>query len=392
MSNNTIYIAAAGSGKTTLILNQVFAKLTDGNLEKKIGIITYTRKNQENIKARILKKFQYIPSSIQLMGWYSFLLDYWIRPFKGDVLPELYDRHVGMYFTDHPSGLRKGNNGTYYRTYKKGELWKKYFIKNKCDLFSDKLSEFAMECFNLNKNELINRISNIFDVIYVDEAQDLSGWDFDIIKILAKSQKIDVILCGDPRQNTYSTNFGIKNEAYNGSPDSYAKNCINTSAHQYINIDYKTLQASHRCCEGICNFSNNLMLSLPKTYACECEKCRKQRSQYSHKQGMFLLSSSMEQSYIDSCKPISLIWDIRFKRSVKTKEYFNYAESKGLEFDTVLIYPTKMVLDYLAGKQTLNNLSLRKLYVAITRARYSCAIVVPDGFDNTNCHLDFWSK
>ena len=77
MSNNTIYIAAAGSGKTTLILNQVFAKLTDGNLEKKIGIITYTRKNQENIKARILKKFQYIPSSIQLMGWYSFLLDYW---------------------------------------------------------------------------------------------------------------------------------------------------------------------------------------------------------------------------------------------------------------------------------------------------------------------------
>lgn len=391
MSNNTIYIAAAGSGKTTLILDQVFAKLTDSNFEKKIGIITYTRKNQENIKARILKKFQYIPSRIQLMGWYSFLLDYWIRPFKGDVLPELYDRHVGMYFTDQPSGLRKGNNGTYYRTYKKGELWKKYFIKNKCDFFSDKLSEFAMECFNLNKNELINRISNIFDVIYVDEAQDLSGWDFDIMKILAKSQKIDIILCGDPRQNTYSTNFGIKNEAYNGSPDSYAKNCINTSAHQYINIDYKTLQATHRCCEGICNFSNNLMRNLPKTHVCECERCRKKRSQYSHKQGMFLLSSSMEQSYIDSCEPISLIWDIRFKSNVKTKEYFNYAESKGLEFDTVLIYPTKTILDYLAGKLTLSDLSLRKLYVAITRARYSCAIVVPDGFNNTNCHLNFWS-
>lgn len=48
MSNNIIYIAAAGSGKTSLILNQVNNRLLSENTDKKIGIITYTLKNQEN--------------------------------------------------------------------------------------------------------------------------------------------------------------------------------------------------------------------------------------------------------------------------------------------------------------------------------------------------------
>ena len=53
MSNNIIYIAAAGSGKTSLILNQVNNRLLSENTDKKIGIITYTLKNQENIKVKI---------------------------------------------------------------------------------------------------------------------------------------------------------------------------------------------------------------------------------------------------------------------------------------------------------------------------------------------------
>ena len=111
------------------------------------------------------------------------------------------------------------------------------------------------EYYELNKVDLIERMANIFETIYIDEAQDLSGWDFDIIKVLAKCKKLNVVLCGDPRQNTYSTNYGMKYETYNGTPDKYAKECINTKRHQYIEIDYGTLQVSHRCCEEICCYS-----------------------------------------------------------------------------------------------------------------------------------------
>ena len=75
MSNNIIYIAAAGSGKTSLILNQVNNRLLSENTDKKIGIITYTLKNQENIKVKIVNQHHCMPNNVRLMGWYTFLLD-----------------------------------------------------------------------------------------------------------------------------------------------------------------------------------------------------------------------------------------------------------------------------------------------------------------------------
>ena len=71
------------------------------------------------------------------------------------------------------------------------------------------------------------------------------------------------------------------------------------------------------------------------------------REQYQHIQGLFLITSSIVQSYIEICKPISLIGNLRSKNKVKTKEFFNFTESKGLKFDTVIIYPTDSILNYL---------------------------------------------
>ena len=46
MTKNKLYIAAAGAGKTTYIINHAvdYMKINDGS---NIGIITYTIKNQE---------------------------------------------------------------------------------------------------------------------------------------------------------------------------------------------------------------------------------------------------------------------------------------------------------------------------------------------------------
>lgn len=69
--------------------------------------------------------------------------------------------------------------------------------------------------------------------------------------------------------------------------------------------------------------------------------------------------------------------------------YMNIGESKGLTFGRVLIYPTKPMLDWIIDKKALKPQSQSKLYVAITRAQDSVAIVYDnkknraiDGIDN----------
>lgn len=52
---------------------------------------------------------------------------------------------------------------------------------------------------------------------------------------------------------------------------------------------------------------------------------------------------------------------------------FNYGECKGMTFDRVLLYPTKPLEAFLSGKKLDKP---EKYYVAVTRPRYSLAIVV----------------
>lgn len=79
------------------------------------------------------------------------------------------------------------------------------------------------------------------------------------------------------------------------------------------------------------------------------------------------------------------------KRKVKIKTCYNYAESKGLEADAVILYPTKPIINYLKNGTKLRDMSARNLYVAVIRARYVCAIVVPDNFDDRYCYLPLWN-
>ena len=48
--------------------------------------------------------------------------------------------------------------------------------------------------------------------------------------------------------------------------------------------------------------------------------------------------------------------------------------------------------NFLKEKFELKNETQSKFYVAVTRARYSAAIVVDNNFDNSKIGLSFWSK
>jgi superfamily I DNA/RNA helicase len=81
-------------------------------------------------------------------------------------------------------------------------------------------------------------------------------------------------------------------------------------------------------------------------------------------------------NYLEKYGPVQLR-DRKDKKVNESYTFMNFGESKGLSFDRVLIYPTKPFLDWLNDNHSsLAETSRSKLYVAITRARYSIGIVV----------------
>lgn len=392
MEGNNIYVAAAGSGKTSFIIKKLIERYRYGIGEKKLIAITYTARNQENVKNKISKYFGgIIPGNIEILGWYSFLLDYWIRPFKGTVLDILYEKNISIIKVDGQSGIQKMPNGKVICTYHSDE--EKFLNKEHDCIFSDKLAEFAYKCYEKNKLTLQQRLSNIIDSIFIDEIQDLSGWDFEIIKVIVQSSyPVNCILCGDPRQQTYKSSSSSKNKVYGGRIDLYAEQKINKIRKKYVSIDNHTLNFSHRCITDICDFASKIAIGYEKTQSCNCQSCCQKRTNYKHRKGMFLLKRKDIMDYIEEYHPISLIWDKRTK-VIPTEEVYNFGECKGLEADASIIYPTTTIVkSFLKEKFELKNETQSKFYVAVTRARYSAAIVVDNNFDNSKIGLSFWSK
>ena len=108
MSDNKLYIAAAGAGKTTFLVHHACDLAKDDN-QKSIAIITYTRKNQQEIKNRFIAEQGFVPSNIKICGWFDFLLTYCIRPFMGAVIDDLRCKTVGLMLVNENSGTIKKN-------------------------------------------------------------------------------------------------------------------------------------------------------------------------------------------------------------------------------------------------------------------------------------------
>ncbi|BAV58965.1 DNA helicase II [Candidatus Endomicrobiellum trichonymphae] len=248
--------------------------------------------------------------------------------------------------------------------------FKKHFFDNRNKIFSDKLAKFVFKANKSSNNEVINRITRIYSYIFIDEAQDLAGYDLDIIKLLLKKSS-NIVLTADPRQVTYSTHRAVRNQKYKGGKikDFLDENCKNL-----IKIDYTSLNVSHRNNQEICDYSSDLYPEFPKSNTCAC--CN--NNNISHN-GIFLLRKKDIEPYMHIYNNvIQLRWN-RNVEMVKTYRVFNFGESKGKTFERVLIYPTtdmkKWIVD---NKSTLTNEARAKFYVAITRAKYSVAIVVND--------------
>lgn len=354
MNQNKLIVAAAGAGKTTLIVNEAL-KIKG----ERVLITTYTQANGAEIRKKIIEVNQCIPPNVIVQTWFSFLLQHGVRPFQGG----LFEKQIrGFILVNGQSGFKgftKSGHPIYFSEKKEFE---RHYFSEEIKIYSDKISKFVFRCNAHSGGAVIERLSNIYSHIFIDEVQDLAGYDLELLKLFFKSSS-NTLLVGDPRQGTYSTNSSAKHKKFKKSA------IINFFEDNSLQIEKDTtsLTTNYRCDKAICNLSNKLFANLPPTTSCN-------NNTTSHS-GVFLVREVDVEEYLNTFSPVQL------RENVKTEvnqnyEVMNFGESKGLSFDRVLIYPTNPILKWLIDEDSdLVPTSRSKFYVAITRAKYSVGII-----------------
>lgn len=343
---NRIIVAAAGSGKTTLLVNEALSRPNS-----RILIATYTEANEAEIEKKFLEKNGCVPSNVTLSGWFAFLLQHGVRPYQGCVTET---RIEGMHF----------NQGISAQYKKETDL--DHYLNKRNQIYRDKVSKFALKCDRLSEGRVIKRIAGIFDEIFIDEVQDISGYDLDLIELLMDSAA-SVLFVGDPRQGTYSTSDSPKYMKFKKSGIiHYFRQLV--AARTDALIDEDSLSVNHRCNLALCELSDALFPKFPHA--------KSSNTQTTGHDGVFLVRECDVEAYLRIFGPMQL----RYSRSTSVSDcaaVMNFGESKGLAFERVLIYPTKDFATWLNNRATkLRPDSQAKFYVALTRAQFSAGIVI----------------
>ena len=342
MKNNRLIVAAAGSGKTTFLVEEAL-KIKDKN----VLMTTFTEANEAEIRKKIIEKNKFIPGNITVQTWFSTLLQHGIRPYQGC----LFDHDIkGM-------NLVSGRSAPYS---KESDI-KKHYFDRQYKIYSDKISKFLFKCNKASDGKILDRLSRIYHYLFIDEIQDLSGYDLDFLRLIFDSS-INTLLVGDPRQATYSTSNSARNSQY--ARDKILDFFEDISN---IGINDQLLRINYRSIPAICDLSNKLFYQHPQT-----QSGNKRSTDHD---GVFLVRQKDVGCYLSQYKPMQL----RDRRDVEVKDFapvMNFGESKGLSFERVLIYPTTPIKEWLKDNSCdLAPTSRSKLYVAITRAEYSVAFV-----------------
>lgn len=379
---NKIVIAAAGSGKTTYLVKEAL-KIR----EQRVLITTYTESNEAEIRQKFFELVGHVPANVVIMTWFSFLITHGVMPFQGAIFNFPL---TGMVLVSTQSGLKYHTKKGQPVFWSEDDIEKHYFDPSK-RIYSDKLSKLAIRCNAKSGGSVIDRISRVFPHIFVDEVQDLAGYDLDILAALAGSSA-RLLMVGDPRQVTYLTHHERRHKKYiDGGIVEFLKEKLPRKIS--VAVDETTLSQSHRNSAVICAVSSRLFPERPASQACACTHCRTNPAPVA---GVFILRISDFGHYLATVRPMQLRDKINSPGVDSDFPVMNFGQSKGRSFDHVVILPTEPMRQWLTNPTTdLKPQSRAKFYVALTRARYSVAIVMewdsaplPTGFsfyDRTAC-------
>ncbi|MCS3891106.1 DNA helicase-2/ATP-dependent DNA helicase PcrA [Bradyrhizobium japonicum USDA 38] len=339
---NNAVVSAAGGGKTTKIVAEAL-----GESIKRCALITYTQNNVAEIKGKIYQINRCIPAHVEVWSWYSFLLRELARPYQSSLIGS---RIQGIQWT-------QGRSDRYA---KQAEI-KRFYFGDRGFIYSDKIAQFVLACNEASGGAVIRRLEERFDTIYVDEFQDLAGYDLDLIELILRS-RAQVNLVGDHRQATFRTNNSARNSAYSGIK--VIKKVREWEKLKLCNVTYQA--ETHRCNQGIADIADGFFPWEPKT--------KSRNGELTGHDGVFAVHSSDVEAYVERFRPQVLRLDV--KTDCHGYESMNFGESKGLTFERVLIFPHKLAQTWLAtGDIKYVEKSASKMYVGVSRARHSVAFV-----------------
>lgn len=341
-STNSVIISAAGGGKTTRIVSSARA----GSAERS-ALLTYTNNNVEEIEKRFYELNSAIPVQVEVWSWYKFLLREMARPYQNSLFNGRID---GIFWVE-------GRSDTFADATKIDQ----YYFHGSKRIYSDKLTRFVYECNKASGGAVIKRLEQRFDQLYIDEIQDMAGWDIEVIELLLKS-KISVTLVGDHRQATIRTNNAAKNSGYGGVK--IIEKFREWKKAKLCDLKYEV--ETHRCNQLIADIADGFFPKEPKTKSLN-------KTATGH-DGVFVIASADVAAYVEKFQPQVLRLDV--KTNCQGYPAMNFGESKGLTFERVLIFPHKLGQKWLStGEFTHVMKSAAKMYVGISRARYSVAFV-----------------
>lgn len=80
MGSSVLYLAAAGAGKTRLLVNRALSPDSG-----RVLLTTYTDENTEVISSEIRKRPGSQIRNVEVLPWFTFLLRHGVKPFLGSV-------------------------------------------------------------------------------------------------------------------------------------------------------------------------------------------------------------------------------------------------------------------------------------------------------------------
>lgn len=344
---NHLTLAVAGSRKTQGIVDACAAMPKD----RRVLVLTYTTVNQNELRDRLSSQAGDHPH-IEVAGWFSFLIGNFVRPF----LPFLYagKRVRGFDFSSPP------------QRYLKKEDWNRYFNQH-YEARKVHLPQLVTCIEEASGRAGIRRLERMYDQIFIDEVQDLCGYDLEILKLLMASQ-LSVEMVGDIRQAILATNpQEIKNKQF-----------------KFMNI-WKWFQKEES--------AGRLAISQrPETWRCRPEVALLADSLFDNSwgfqktvslnaaltghDGVFLIRPGDVASYLERYEPLVLRDSANSAKEYNYLNPMNIGVSKGLGVPRVLIFPTDAVKQFIEKGKALEPQQAAKFYVAVTRAEQSAVIVL----------------
>lgn len=339
---NHLTLAVAGGRKTQGLVDYC-REATD----RKIAVLTFTQTNQQEIRSRLASQAG-DSNTMEVMGWYTFLLRHFAQPFLRFKFPK--DRVKGFDFEGSPFKFATGRSR---------------FMDSGDRVYGCELGKLAFELMEATPT-LLRRLECIYDEILIDEVQDLASYDWEILEVLLGS-KIDVRMVGDVRQAVLSTNpRGQKNKKFG-----YAASLEwfrDREAEGLLTITYAT--TTYRCRTEIATFSDTIFdatWGFPDTTS--------ENFDATEHDGVFLLHTQHVEEYVGRYRPQCLRHSVNSAKHLDL-DFQNFKGVKGATFERVLLAPTTNIESFIKKGAHLEATAAAAFYVAVTRARQSLAIVV----------------